>query len=260
MKITRVCLLLFLFVFSFAIEASPEALALFDAHMYTNDSNDTLLYRMLEPQHRCFLKKYPLVVFLHGSGERGNDNERQLIWGAGAFIREESLKEYPCYVIAPQCPSEKRWLEKHWALPTHDMPEEASETMALVIELIDKIIADYPINEQRIYVSGLSMGGYGTWDLISRLPEKFAAAAPVCGGGDENQAHKLVDMPIWVFHGADDTVVPTDRSRNMVQAIKDAGGTKIKYTEYPGVGHGSWKPAYADPEFLKWMFKQKKRR
>jgi len=123
--------------------------------------------------------------------------------------------------------------------------------MALVLELMDKVIDEYPINTKKIYVTGLSMGGFGTWDLISRIPERIAAAAPVCGGGDETQAAKLVDIPIWVFHGSEDTVVPVDRSRHMVQAIKDAGGTKIKYTEYPGIGHGSWKPAYADPEFLK---------
>jgi len=260
MKIFRALLLAILFVFVIAIEASPEALALFDAKSHINDDGDTLLYRLLEPQKKCFLKKYPLVIFLHGSGERGNDNERQLIWGAGAFIREESLKEYPCFVVAPQCPKEKRWLEKNWALPTHDMPDKPSESMALVMELIEKIIDEYPINERRIYVTGLSMGGYGTWDLISRMPDKFAAAAPVCGGGDENQAYKLVNMPIWVFHGSEDTTVPPERSRNMVKAIRDAGGTLIKYTEYPEVGHGSWKPAYADPEFLEWMFKQKKSR
>ena len=258
MKIIRTLALVFLFAFSLAIEASPEALAMFDAREYINENDDTLLYRILEPQNKCFLKRYPLVIFLHGSGERGNDNERQLIWGAGAFIKEENLKEYPCYVIAPQCPEGKRWLEINWALPTHNMPEEPSETMSLVIELMDKVIQDYPINQHRIYITGLSMGGYGTWDLISRMPDKFAAAVPICGGGDENQAYKLVDMPIWVFHGANDTTVPPERSRHMVNAIKEAGGTKVKYTEYPDVGHGSWKPAYADPEFMKWMFKQKK--
>jgi predicted peptidase len=258
MKLFRIYLLSILIIFSFGIEASPEALAAFEAKEYINENNDTLLYRMLEPENKCFLKKYPLVIFLHGSGERGSDNERQLIWGAGAFIKEENRKKYPCYVVAPQCPSDKRWLEIDWTLPTHDMPEEPSETMALVIELMEKVIDEYPINERRIYLTGLSMGGYGTWDLISRLPDKFAAAAPVCGGGDEHQAGKLLDLPIWVFHGENDTTVPTDRSRHMVRAIKDAGGTKIKYTEYPGVGHGSWKPAYADPEFIKWMFEQKK--
>lgn len=261
MKSIRIFMaLLLVFGFGLAIEASPEALAMFDASTYVNENNDTLLYRMLVPQNKCFLKKYPLVIFLHGSGERGNDNERQLIWGAGAFIQKENLKNYPCYVIAPQCPAEKRWLERRWDLPTHDMPEEPSETMALVMELIDKVISEYPININRIYVTGLSMGGYGTWDLISRMPEKIAAAAPICGGGDENQAAKLIDMPIWVFHGSLDTTVPPERSRNMVNAIKEEGGTKIRYTEYPDVGHGSWKPAYADPELMKWMFAQKRQK
>lgn len=258
MRILRISLLVMLIAFSFAIEASPEALAAFNAKEFINGNNDTLLYRMLEPQNKCFFKKYPLVIFLHGSGERGNDNERQLIWGAGAFIKEENRKDYPCYVLAPQCPAEKRWLEKHWTLPTHNMPEDPSESLALVMELMEKIIDKYPINQRKIYVTGLSMGGFGTWDLISRIPEKIAAAAPICGGGDENQAAKLTSMPIWVFHGADDTTVPVERSRNMVNAIKKAGGTMIKYTEYPEVGHGSWKPAYADPEFIEWLFDQKK--
>lgn len=255
----RILCLSLLLLIGFAIEASPEALAMFDAKTYINDQNDTLLYRMLEPEKIGFLKKYPLVIFLHGAGERGNDNERQLIWGAGAFIKEENREEYPCFVIAPQCPEGKRWVDVNWDLMEHIMPEEPSENMALVMELIDRVAAEYPVNKRRIYVTGLSMGGYGTWDLISRCPDKFAAAAPICGGGDEQQASKLVNMPIWVFHGADDTTVPPERSRNMVNAIKEAGGTKIKFTEYPGVGHGSWKPAYADPELMAWMFKQKKR-
>ena len=243
----------------FAIEASPEALALFDAKLYVNTHDDTLLYRMLSPQTIKANKKYPLVLFLHGVGERGNDNERQLIWGAGAFITEKNLKKYPCYVIAPQCPEDKRWLEKKWDVPHHEMPENPSETMALTMELLDEMQKIYPIDGKRIYVTGLSMGGFGTWDIISRMPETFAAAAPVCGGGDEHQAGKLARMPIWVFHGEDDTVVPVERSQNMVNAIREAGSKKIKYTEYEGVGHGSWKPAYADPKLLRWMFRQRRR-
>ena len=260
MKAARIFCLILLCAFSFAIEASPEALAMFEAKTYVNDNDDSLLYRMLEPERRCFLKKYPLVIFLHGAGERGQDNERQLIWGAGAFIKEENRKDHPCFVIAPQCPKGKRWVDVNWDLMTHVMPEEPSENMALVMELIDKVIDKYPVNKRRIYITGLSMGGYGTWDLISRWSDKFAAAAPICGGGDELQAPKLVKMPIWVFHGSDDTTVPPERSRNMVKAIQDEGSEKIKFTEYPGVGHGSWKPAYADPEFMKWMFGQKKNR
>ncbi len=251
------CLIL-IFGFALAIEASPEALALFEAKSYVNDSGDTLLYRILSPQDPRLGKTYPLVLFLHGAGERGSDNGRQLIWGAGAFINGKNLKKYPCYVLAPQCPEGKRWLEVHWGLDAHEMPPQSSETLSLVIELLETLRTDAAVDPRRFYVTGLSMGGYGTWDIISRMPETFAAAVPICGGGDEKQAAKLVSMPIWVFHGDEDTSVPVARSRNMVNAIRDAGGKKIRYTEYPGVGHGSWKPAYADPKLIKWMFRQKK--
>jgi predicted peptidase len=129
--------------------------------------------------------------------------------------------------------------------------------MAMVIDLMEKIKADFPVDPRRIYVTGLSMGGYGTWDLISRMPDYFAAAVPICGGGDEKQAYKLVDIPVWAFHSADDRTVPVERSRKMVHAIKEAGGKKIRYTEYEDAGHGSWKPAYADPKLLRWMFRQR---
>ncbi|MBN2780677.1 MAG: prolyl oligopeptidase family serine peptidase, partial [Candidatus Marinimicrobia bacterium] len=131
--------------------------------------------------------------------------------------------------------------------------------LSLVTELLGALQKELPVDPRRLYVTGLSMGGYGTWDLISRMPEMFAAAAPVCGGGDEKQASRLTELPVWVFHGADDTTVPPQRSRNMVDAIRAAGGKKIRYTEYPGVGHGSWKPAYADPKLMKWMFRQRKK-
>ncbi|MCA9047007.1 MAG: prolyl oligopeptidase family serine peptidase, partial [Planctomycetaceae bacterium] len=126
-----------------------------------------------------------------------------------------------------------------------------------VLELLDQLIKTHAIDEDRIYVMGLSMGGYGTWDLLARHPEKFAAGVPICGGGDEKQAAKIKEMPIWVFHGDADTAVKVERSRNMVAAIKEAGG-KPKYTEYPGVGHNSWTPAINEPEILPWLFSQKR--
>lgn len=241
------------------IDPAPEALELFEAKEYISAEGDTLLYRMLSPKRIRSGREYPLVLFLHGSGERGNDNERQLIWGAGAFTDKKNRRRYPAYVVAPQCPKNQRWVDVHWALESHDMPEKPSKNMTLVIGLLEQMREAYPVDDSRIYVTGLSMGGYGTWDIISRMPESFAAAVPICGGGDEKQAAKLTDMPIWVFHGADDTTVPPERSRNMVNAIKNAGGTKIRYTEYPDIGHGSWKPAYADPELMRWMFKQRRK-
>lgn len=258
MKRLLLCVLTATLLLAQAPSVSPKADSLFVKKYYINDNNDTLRYRLLSPQNIKEGKDYPLVLFLHGSGERGNDNDRQLIWGAGMFITDKNLKKFPCYVIAPQCPEDKRWVEVHWALETHIMPQEASENMALVMELMDEFDDEYPVNKRKIYVSGLSMGGYGTWDIISRMPEYFAAAAPVCGGGDEHQASKLVSMPIWAFHGGVDPVVPTFRSRNMVKAIKDAGGKKIRYTEYSEVGHGAWKPAFADKKLIRWMFRQKK--
>lgn len=259
MKAVKAILFLFLAAALTAIEPDPRALELFAAKEYVNESGDTLLYRLLQPETVKAGRRYPLVLFLHGSGERGRDNARQLIWGAGTFIDQKNRRRYPAYVVAPQCPEGERWVEVHWALDHHEMPEQPSRNMQLVMELLEELQRDFPVDARRLYVTGLSMGGYGTWDLISRMPDSFAAAVPVCGGGDEKQAEKLKDIPVWVFHGADDTTVPPERSRNMVNAIKNAGGTKIRYTEYPDVGHGSWKPAYADPELLRWMFRQKKK-
>ncbi|MBW6458591.1 MAG: prolyl oligopeptidase family serine peptidase [FCB group bacterium] len=241
----------------FGISPSEEALNTYEAKEYFNDRGETLLYRMLTPQDIKANRKYPLVLFLHGAGERGNDNERQLIWGADMFLSGKNRSKYPCFVIMPQCPEEKRWVEVSWGQGGHAMPEHPSETMALVIALMEKIITEYPVDPRRIYVTGLSMGGYGTWDLISRMPDYFAAAVPICGGGDEAQANKLVDIPLWAFHSADDRTVPVERSRNMVNAVREAGGKKIRYTEYEDAGHGSWKPAYADPKLMRWMFRQR---
>jgi len=259
MKRTYILIILLMAVILFGISPSPEALAAYDARSFINHDGDTLLYRMLSPGKMRANRKYPLVLFLHGAGERGKDNERQLIWGADMFLSTKNRRQYPCFVIMPQCPEEKRWVEVNWGQDGHNMPEYPSQTMAMVIDLMEKIKADFPVDPRRIYVTGLSMGGYGTWDLISRMPDYFAAAVPICGGGDEKQAYKLVDIPVWAFHSADDRTVPVERSRKMVYAIEEAGGKKIRYTEYEDAGHGSWKPAYADPKLLRWMFRQRLR-
>ncbi|MDZ7795948.1 MAG: prolyl oligopeptidase family serine peptidase [Candidatus Marinimicrobia bacterium] len=251
-------LLIILLLPAFALEPSSKALELFEAGMYAGNDNDTLLYRLLSPQETEENTKYPLVLFLHGAGERGNDNERQLIWGADHFITEKNLEQYPCYVLAPQCYSSERWVDVSWELPYHFMPEKASRSMRQVIGLLQELQEDLPVDTDRIYVTGLSMGGYGTWDIISRKPELFAAAAPICGGGDVQQAENLTGIPIWVFHSVDDAVVPVERSRKMIIAIRKAGGKKVRYTEYTNAGHGSWKPAYKDQEFMDWLFAQEK--
>jgi predicted peptidase len=149
-----------------------------------------------------------------------------------------------------------RWANMDWSAAKGVFPKTPSTQMRLTLELLGKLQSEFRLDEKRIYVTGLSMGGYGTWDVIARFPKLFAAAAPVCGGGDEATAATIKDVPIWCFHGGADNVVKPERSRNMIAAIKAAGGSP-KYTEYPGVGHDSWNKAYSEPELVKWMFEQK---
>ena len=201
-------------------------------------------------------EKYPLILFLHGAGERGTENERQLIHVDSIFTTADFQKKYPCFVLAPQCLVEQRWAEVDWSLDSHIIPQQVSEPLFLTNLLIDSLIKIYPIDEKRIYVMGLSMGGYGTWDIIARFPNKFAAAVPICGGGDENTAETIKNIPIWAFHGTKDKAVKVSRSQNMIAAIKKAGGLP-KYTEYSNLGHLCWNKAFTTPELYEWMFAQK---
>ncbi|HET6250126.1 MAG TPA: dienelactone hydrolase family protein, partial [Tepidisphaeraceae bacterium] len=196
--------------------------------------------------------------FYHGAGERGDDNKSQWKNGVEVFQKPENREKYACFVVAPQCPKDKQWVNVPWGDNSETQPAEPSEQMKLSLEILESLRKDYSVDGNRIYVMGLSMGGFATWDVITRKPKLFAAAVPICGGGDEKMAAKIKDLPIWAFHGGADPVVKTIRSRNMIAAIKEAGGNP-KYTEYPGVGHASWEPAFRDPELLKWLFEQKRK-
>lgn len=216
-------------------------------------SGGKLPYRLLRPVKEEKGKSYPLVIFLHGAGERGTENETPLVHGVKEFVKVR--EKYPCFLIAPQCPEGKRWVEVDWSSRSHAMPGDPSDPMKSLIELIDQLGEKLPIDKKRIYVTGLSMGGYGTWDLLARQPGRFAAGVPVCGGADEKQATKIAKTPVWAFHGGKDTVVIPERSRNAIEAVKKAGGI-TRYVEYPDVGHDSWNRAYADPEMMSWLFGQ----
>ncbi|MEX0728325.1 MAG: prolyl oligopeptidase family serine peptidase, partial [Planctomycetaceae bacterium] len=215
----------------------------FEKLAFESSDKQMLPYRFLKPAAPVADQKYPLVVFLHGAGERGTDNIAPLVHGVKTFASDEFLEKYPCFVVVPQCPEEMKWVDVDWTLDAGTMPAEPTGPMRWTQELIDKLIAEFPIDNKRLYITGLSMGGFGTWDAIQRYPEKFAAAAPVCGGGDPNQVKQCANVPIWAFHGAKDEVVKVNRSREMIAAIKALGG-KPRYTEYPEVGHDSWVPAY----------------
>lgn len=240
---------------TFTEKVSSQNESDFEKKLFISGTSDTLPYRLLKPSAMDTSKKYPIVLFLHGAGERGNDNSSQLKNGAMNFASSLNKKIFPCYVIAPQCANGYRWVEVDWKLPSHVQPEKPSVYLSRTMLLLDSLSKVLNIDTSRIYITGLSMGGFGTWDAISRWPEKFAAAVPVCGGGDTSKAELIKNIPIWAFHGGADKVVMTSRSRDMIAAIKKEGGDP-KYTEYPNTGHNAWTNTYGNIEMLQWLFSQ----
>ncbi len=188
-------------------------------------------------------KRWPLMLFLHGAGERGTDLQRVAIHGPPMLARQG--KDFPFIIIAPQCPDDQRW-----------------ENDGL-LQLLDHVIASYAVDTNRVYLTGLSMGGYGTWRLGLTHPERFAAIAPICGGGEfidvllssRSKAAALRSLPVWAFHGAKDQVVPLDESERMVNVLKKVGVKDVKLTVYPETDHNSWTETYNNPEFYEWLLK-----
>jgi len=221
------------------------------------DGDYKLPYRLLMPKPYDAKQKYPLVIFLHGAGERGDDNQKQLVHGMNDFASDEIMTRYPAQVFAPQCPSGEQWGGINRLARSPTPPDKFAPALEAALKAVDALRKELSIDDRRIYITGLSMGGYGTWDALAKRTELFAAAAPICGGGDPSQASNFKDIPIWAFHGADDETVRVERSREMIEALKVAGGNP-KYTEYPGVGHNSWTQTYADPALYEWLFAQRK--
>lgn len=236
---------------------SSDPAQLFEAREFVGENEKVLRYRLLKPIDFNPNKRYPLVVFLHGAGERGDDNTAQLKHGMVEFCKPERRRAFGCYVLAPQCPQEERWADIDWTQPTVQQPDEASDSMQLLFSVIDSMLEDAAVDKNRIYITGLSMGGYGTWDAIARRPDFFAAAMPICGGGDPSTAEKIKHVPIACFHGGADDVVVPEKSRVIVQAIREAGG-EPQYTEYPDVGHDSWTQTYSNEDNLRWLFQQRR--
>ena len=221
-----------------------------------------LLYRFRKPDVKPG-EKYPLIIFLHGAGERGADNDAQLT-GQDLFLHlvySEAGQKNPSFVLVPQCPEGKRWCEVNWSTPdSHTTPAEPSEPFQLLRQLVDKLKKELPIDASRIYITGISMGGFGTFDWIVRYPGEVAAAVPICGGADNQKLAEVPDLktlPIWIFHGSVDSAVNTERSRNAFKVLKKIN-PNAKYTEYPGVDHNSWTPAYRTAELAEWLFQQKR--
>ncbi len=250
-----------LFLALFCLLTSSYAQVLptrFNYAKFGNRKGDTLQYRLLIPDHAQH-QRFPLVLFLHGVGERGTDNEAQLLWGVMSFATDQAMTAYPSIVVAPQCPPDQYWANFGENEKTNDLKllPKPTKPMELLLGLIEQLVQDYPIDTNRIYITGLSMGGFGTFDALERCPNLFAAAVPVCGGGDNSKAASIAHVPIWVFHGADDGTVDPGYSAGMVAALMNAGA-RPGFTLYPSVGHFSWLAAYSDPLMMAWLFRQHK--
>ena len=244
---------------SLSLTKKSYELNIYSKAKWTSKDGEELRYRYRRPASIKGNNKYPLVLFLHGAGGRGNDNEQQL-WDAnsiGAFAKQKVSSKYQSYIFAPQVPEGERWVSAKWNVEDYSMPS-ISSSMKLTFDALDAFIdKNKNVDTNRIYVLGLSMGGWGTWDAISRRPNYFAAAVPICGGGDKVHAANLNKVNIWAWHGKDDTVIDVTKSQQMVKAIQAQKGN-IKYTEIKGRGHDSWLDVWNHKELWEWLYNQRK--
>ena len=232
----------------------------FEKKLYLSHG-DTLRYRLLTPEAEVQGKKYPLVLFLHGAGERGRDNELQLFHGAQMWLNPVNRMKHPAYVIFPQCPPEEFGVFKRHEKKMNfaDLLEhpEPNEIGIMLKELLDTYLKNPQIDTKRIYIMGVSMGAMSTYDFAIRYPEIFAAAIPICGVVNPERLEAAKDVKFRIFHGDADSVVPVQGSRQAYRKLKELGA-QVEYFEYPGVDHPSWHNAFREPSFMDWLFKQKK--
>ncbi|MBU4491086.1 MAG: prolyl oligopeptidase family serine peptidase [Euryarchaeota archaeon] len=194
--------------------------------------------RFLPKNYTKEKEHWPMILFLHGAGERGDDLELVKKHGPPKIVEEQ--EDFPFILVSPQCPKDEWW------------------SMDVLNALLDEVVSRYRVDEDRIYLTGLSMGGFGAWHLAIEYPDRFAAIAPICGGGTPEEACKIRQIPVWVFHGARDETVPIEKSEEMVAALKECGGN-VKFTMYPEAGHDSWTETYNNPELYDWFLKHRRK-
>ncbi|SFG66798.1 carboxylesterase family protein [Pedobacter insulae] len=224
---------------------------------------DTLKYRILYPENFHSNMKYPVVFFLHGAGERGNDNQKQLTHGAKMFLTDEFQSKFPAIIVFPQCPQNSYWSnveietingKRFFNFLSGGVP---TKSMDLLLDLTDQIVKQPFADKAKIYIGGLSMGGMGTFEILRRKPKTFAAAFAICGGDNVANVKKYKNVPLWIFHGGLDDVVNPQLSYNVYHALKAINHTP-KFTVYPKANHNSWDSAFAEPELIPWLFSQSK--
>ena len=242
---------------SLSMEQLPD-LSLFEAHCHI-EGNDTLPYRLYRSEKAdTMTEALPLVLFLHGAGERGNDNFMQLKHCIKYFLDDTVTSRYPFLLMVPQCPNDKRWVNTDWSLPEHTMDSVPTTELRGAMAVLDSLVGVGAVDSTRVYICGISMGGFGTWDALQRWPEKFAAAIPICGGGDPSYAQAMKAIPIYIFHGMLDGAVMPSRSIQMYNALREVGNEEAILVTYPELGHLCWDAAFSTPGLFEWLFGKKR--
>lgn len=222
--------------------------------------NITLPYQLFRSEKaETTTEAVPLVVFLHGAGERGNDNNAQLKYCVNYFLDDTITNQYPFLLLVPQCPEGKRWVNTDWSLPEHQMESEPTAELLYVMHLVDSLVVCGAVDANHVYIAGISMGGFGVWDALQRWPDKFAAAIAICGGGDPAYAEKMHGIPVYIFHGMQDDVVLPQRSIQMYNALQAAGNNKAILVTYHDLAHDCWDEAFHTKGLLKWLFEERKK-
>ena len=236
---------------------TPEMIAAagYEALTFTGRNGDMLPYRRLVC-NADLPGKFSLMIFFHGAGSVGEDNFLQMRVPGPPFARYAKKHRLKTILLFPQCRKGFRWVEVPWGDLSHDLPEKPSRHMTLALELLQSAISEFKPDPGKIYAGGISMGGYGAWDIVSRMPETFSGILAICGGADVKLAPKLRHLRVCGYHGAIDSVVPTSRSRDMIKALRDVGCKEILYRELPDTGHNSWDAAFADETALDFIFRK----
>jgi predicted peptidase len=263
---------LFGIVFTLALAASPCAaqdqdnVDGFVARVYKNESGQTMPYRLFIPDGYDKRKQYPILLWLHGSGGIGSDNLRQItgdqIPGTRVWTKPESQAKHPAFVLVPQSPqpwdATGFYYGNHWmVLAASEHGNELSRELVQVVGILESLKIEFNLDSKRLYISGQSFGGYGTWNFITKKPDLFAAAIILCGGGNPDLAARAKSIPIWAFQGDADNSQIIASNRAMIAGVEKAGGTP-HYTEYAGMGHNIWGRVFTEPGLVDWLFAQHK--
>lgn len=253
LKMNKFSFLLIVFLFSNRLSAQPKGD--FVSDIFVSSKNDSLPYQLIPPTNFDSTKNYPIILWLHGKGERGNDNKRQIATIEKWIFDSLANENRQAYLLAPQCSSNRTWSNYDKLEQQITFEKDTPLIQNSIIELLSQVQLNYPIDSTRIYIMGISMGGFGVFDMITRFPNRFAASIPICGGADPKKVKELKETPIWAFHGEKDNIVDKRHTIHTMNLLQDENHL---LNTYPNIGHDVWKKAFKEPELLHWLFAQKR--